>query len=401
MNDALLPPDHGFPLALVIPGYVGDQWVKWLTKIWGSDGSDNYYHKNNIHVLPSSIKDGESDLAKIMFKHASTACNEQVPNLVVVKLAHKELVKVEGIDPEEGYRVQGFAYSGGGQEVKNVEVSLDKGKNWRPCVRTLPQNALRHVNKFWAWIHWYIDIKRAELCEAPSIAVRCYDSSKHTQPEHPIWNLLGLLNNCWCTLKRETLEDSQSDETIVCFLHPCEQGNGTSGWMKPSGERQLQDIQDPPPCLPREFTVQEIQEGSTEDKCYVVLNDFGRLNPSTTEEFDIFHAENRDDVRSWASEYIVGVLDDNVKKYRDEQAKKNDRPHDDKFATRQHRWTEVAFHKKEPLSQDSLFHRYTFKLLSDKPLGLDACHNLQLGYHFQDALAVRYYTPTRPIFEDK
>jgi nitrate reductase (NAD(P)H) len=45
MNDQPLPPDHGFPVRLVVPGYVGGRSVKWLAKIWVSDKeNDSYYH---------------------------------------------------------------------------------------------------------------------------------------------------------------------------------------------------------------------------------------------------------------------------------------------------------------------------------------------------------------------
>jgi nitrate reductase (NAD(P)H) len=45
MNDQPLPPDHGFPVRLVVPGYVGGRSVKWLARIWISDQeNDSYYH---------------------------------------------------------------------------------------------------------------------------------------------------------------------------------------------------------------------------------------------------------------------------------------------------------------------------------------------------------------------
>jgi len=34
MNDMPLPPDHGYPIRVVIPGYVGGRQVKWLEKVW-------------------------------------------------------------------------------------------------------------------------------------------------------------------------------------------------------------------------------------------------------------------------------------------------------------------------------------------------------------------------------
>ena len=45
MNDKPLPPDHGFPVRLVVPGYVGGRSVKWLARIWVSEKeNDSHYH---------------------------------------------------------------------------------------------------------------------------------------------------------------------------------------------------------------------------------------------------------------------------------------------------------------------------------------------------------------------
>lgn len=65
-----------------------------------------------------------------------------------------------------------------------------------------------------------------------------------------------------------------------------------------------------------------------------------------------------------------------------------------------HRWNAVIFKKKEQLSADT--RRYTFKLPPEaKKLGLGTCQHLQLGFHFNDRLVVRPYTPTRPVFENE
>jgi DMSO/TMAO reductase YedYZ molybdopterin-dependent catalytic subunit len=53
MNDLPLPPDHGYPVRLMIPGYVGGRYVKWLRRIWISDHENqSYYHIWDNRVLP-------------------------------------------------------------------------------------------------------------------------------------------------------------------------------------------------------------------------------------------------------------------------------------------------------------------------------------------------------------
>jgi nitrate reductase (NAD(P)H) len=136
MNDALLPPDHGFPLRVIIPGHVGGRLVKWLSKIWVSDKeSDNWYHLNDNRVLPPFIKDGDSDAAKAYFQHPDSACYEQNLNSVIAKPGLNEQVPLKDIAAKATYRVQGYAYNGGGQEIQRVEISLDGGRNWQFCVR--------------------------------------------------------------------------------------------------------------------------------------------------------------------------------------------------------------------------------------------------------------------------
>ena len=138
MNDVPLPPDHGYPVRLMIPGYVGGRCVKWLGKIWISDKeNDSYYHIWDNRVLPSFITEKDGEFATTMFAHPDTACNEQNLNSVIVKPAQGERIELTRARRGETYRVQGYAYDGGGHEVQRVEVSLDGGDNWLYCIRVV------------------------------------------------------------------------------------------------------------------------------------------------------------------------------------------------------------------------------------------------------------------------
>ena len=53
MNGEPLTPEHGFPLRVVVPGYIGARSVKWLTAISIEDEpSDNYFQQNDYKLLP-------------------------------------------------------------------------------------------------------------------------------------------------------------------------------------------------------------------------------------------------------------------------------------------------------------------------------------------------------------
>jgi nitrate reductase (NAD(P)H) len=55
-NGQPLAPDHGFPLRLIIPGYIGGRMIKWLSEITvTAEESDNFFHYNDNRVLPEHV----------------------------------------------------------------------------------------------------------------------------------------------------------------------------------------------------------------------------------------------------------------------------------------------------------------------------------------------------------
>lgn len=136
MNDVPLPPDHGHPVRVIIPGYIGGRCVKWLEKIWvSSEENSSYYHIWDNRVLPSFITEKDGEFATTMFNHPSTACNEQNLNSVIVKPAQGEKIQLIEARKGKAYRIEGYAYDVGGCEVQRVEVSLDDGETWLYCIR--------------------------------------------------------------------------------------------------------------------------------------------------------------------------------------------------------------------------------------------------------------------------
>lgn len=62
------------------------------------------------------------------------------------------------------------------------------------------------------------------------------------------------------------------------------------------------------------------------------------------------------------------------------------------------RWTRVKLINKSRVSEDT--HRYTFRLpVKTRKLGMETGQHIQIGFHFQNRLVARPYTPTRPIIE--
>ena len=55
-NGEKLTPDHGYPLRLIIPGYIGGRMIKWLTEITvTTKESDNHFHYMDNRVLPEFV----------------------------------------------------------------------------------------------------------------------------------------------------------------------------------------------------------------------------------------------------------------------------------------------------------------------------------------------------------
>src|SRR5438270_191922 len=57
MNGAPLPPVHGAPLRVVVPGYIGARSVKWLSRITLQEApSDNYFQATAYRLFPAAVR---------------------------------------------------------------------------------------------------------------------------------------------------------------------------------------------------------------------------------------------------------------------------------------------------------------------------------------------------------
>lgn len=70
-----------------------------------------------------------------MYHHPSTLCNTQMLNSAIVRPSQGERINLVDVKKGKVYRVEGLAYSGNGNEIARVEISLDGGGNWLHCVR--------------------------------------------------------------------------------------------------------------------------------------------------------------------------------------------------------------------------------------------------------------------------
>jgi sulfite oxidase len=178
MNGEPLTPEHGFPLRVVVPGYIGARSVKWLTSISIEDeASDNYFQQNDYKLLPIGISADEAE------RGIGVMLGELPVNSAF-------LTPFDGAECEAGtLEVSGYAVAGSGRTVGRVDVSADGGATWQKA--TLDQHSA------WTWTLWRARVSLASGVN--ELVVRAWDSAAQTQPERleTVWNAKGYMNNAW------------------------------------------------------------------------------------------------------------------------------------------------------------------------------------------------------------
>ena len=174
MNGVPLPPQHGAPLRLVVPGWYGMTSVKWLSRIAVLDaGFDGYQMRQSYRLRQEEDEPGEP-VSRI-----------QPRSLVIPPGIPDFLTRTRVVRP--GTRVlEGRAWSGEA-EIARVEVSTDGGATWS-AAELGPTTLGRWAWRSWTY-PWDAEPGDFELCS------RASDAAGNVQPLDPPWNLGGYANN--------------------------------------------------------------------------------------------------------------------------------------------------------------------------------------------------------------
>ncbi|MBL4785370.1 MAG: sulfite dehydrogenase [Cohaesibacteraceae bacterium] len=116
MNGEALRPEQGYPLRLVVPGWEGNMWIKWLRRI--EVGDQPWHHREETAKYTDLMENGKARHFTWEMDAKSVITNPSPQAPLLHKSGHTVL--------------SGIAWSGRGK-VDRVDISLDGGRNWRPA----------------------------------------------------------------------------------------------------------------------------------------------------------------------------------------------------------------------------------------------------------------------------
>ena len=167
MNGQTLPPDHGFPVRVLVPGWIGVANTKWVGRIEVSEQPLYSPWNTNSYVMigPDYKPNPPAKGPALTFQAVKSAFE----------------LPWDGEAPAGLRALRGRSWSGYGKITK-VEVSLDRSVTWQPA-------RLREPNLPQAWVRW--DLNWDARPGTYSLRARATDNKGHTQPAGVPFNEQG------------------------------------------------------------------------------------------------------------------------------------------------------------------------------------------------------------------
>jgi DMSO/TMAO reductase YedYZ molybdopterin-dependent catalytic subunit len=176
MNGAPLPPVHGYPIRLLVPGWAGSASIKWLTTLTVLDAPFKGTYMDDSYRIP----------------RRPIAPGERMPPDAVSTEAWPVKSIITAPAPNAKYRVgepilvRGKAWVGEGS-IARVEISLDEGITWRNADLDAPGDK-------YAW-RGFRFLFRPTQPGYQTFLARAWDDKGNAQPLVPPWNPLGYFWN--------------------------------------------------------------------------------------------------------------------------------------------------------------------------------------------------------------
>ncbi len=159
INGIELPPQHGFPLRAVVPGWYAMASIKWLQRIIITDRPFTGYYQ----TMDYAYWRRRGDIAEL------TPLTEMQTKAQIAHPAEGEVVAVNS-----NVRVGGAAWTSDG-EITKVELSTDGGATWNEA-------KLVGESKPNAWRLWEFDWRTPSKPGEQTLIARATDSYGRTQP---------------------------------------------------------------------------------------------------------------------------------------------------------------------------------------------------------------------------
>jgi len=136
MNGEALRAEQGYPLRLVVPGWEGNMWVKWLRRL--EVGDQPWHHREETSKYTDLLETGKARRFTWVMdpKSVITSPSPQMP------VSHGKGPMV----------ISGLAWSGNGR-ITRVDVSLDGGQNWKTA-RIDGPSLSKSLHRFYLDIDW-------------------------------------------------------------------------------------------------------------------------------------------------------------------------------------------------------------------------------------------------------
>ncbi len=176
MNGERLPDLHGFPLRLIVPGWDGTSWVKWVNSLTVSNEPDKGFFMDPAYRFPQHP--GPPGQA---VDRADLEVIEGMPVKSYIT-GHADGAKITMASTT----LRGMAWAGE-EHVTKVDISTDGGSTWNPAA--LSKESLPYTWRLWT-VEW-----RPTRPGYYTVMSRATDSAGRVQPVVAPWNPSGYLFN--------------------------------------------------------------------------------------------------------------------------------------------------------------------------------------------------------------
>jgi sulfane dehydrogenase subunit SoxC len=174
LNGEPLPPQHGFPLRLLVPGWYGMANVKWLESVTALTKPFRGYQQMRAYRVWQTRDTPGEPLSRMM------------PRALMLPPGIPDFLSRTRIVPPGPCELEGKAWSGWGAVIR-VDVTCDDGETWREA--ELGDAVSAHAWRPWR-LTWTPDREGTYR-----LGCRAADDSKRSQPTGSSWNLKGYANN--------------------------------------------------------------------------------------------------------------------------------------------------------------------------------------------------------------